>query len=164
MDNMIILVTFRYSLYRSKIKDLDFHETISKEIALHLKYDNHNRNYCQDKDLYKRLKREGAFNYKYVESISIVTHSNKSLDIVPIFMYALPEITEESVSHCIKLKNEKLKVYSELPSNTDVSEFWLTIVIPWNAYTQIGNLPSFNIDSDYTHIYITDPYEYKQLK
>lgn len=162
--NMIIWVVFRYSLHRSSAKDPDFCNIISKEIARHLIYDNYPRNKDADKELYKKLKKEGAFNYKYVESISIITRRNDQLDIEPVLMYSLPIITEASVTQCIRAKNEKLKDYSKLPCNSNISEFWLAIAIPWNAFTQIGNLPEFSVDSEYAHIFITDPYEYKQLK
>lgn len=160
VSNMYISVYFYDSWQRTPpdLKTHEFIDAVIKEIERHLEYDKYLGfpEYLTNIEEYKRLNQLGAFNYRYVESVSVLENHIGVLEVCPVTMYFVPDIEPSAVQKCIDKKNQKLNQYRAHPNNRDIKEYWLFIAIEWESFTDLGNLPNLEFSSDYRHIYICD--------
>ena len=161
VSDLVVWVLFDNSLQRKAVKDHKFNSVVAEEIISHIAND---RRLRKDELLKEKLKREGKCIYKYVQSVSCTKYRNTPLEVAPIEMFFLPDISVSAIENVVRKKEIKLKEYKTLPKNSNITEYWLMISIPFESYTQMGDLSGFTIQSDFSRIYITDSYEARQIK
>lgn len=102
------------------------------------------------------LREDDYYNHQYVDSINVFNNHEGLLEVDPVLLFFVPDITPDAVKECIDKKNEKLKQYLSLHENNNIIEYWLFIAIEWDSFTSLGALPAINIQTDFKHIYICD--------
>ncbi len=167
-SNKFISVHFSDYLLRTppEVKTHIFYKAVIEEIERHLNYDHYLNfpEYITKREEYLRLNSSGIFNYQYVESISEEDKHLGTLEVDQINIYFTPHIEISAIQKCINKKNLKLKAYRNNPFNKIINDYWLFIVIEWESFTDLGELPPLRFNTDYSHIYICDSEKVKCLK
>ena len=104
-------------------------------------------------------------NRQYIESVTAwenpgVEHSFMTCDTVVVY----EELDEKTLVDCISRKEQKLKVYKTLPENSTISEYYLVVFFPINEHAEMRDyiLPE-TFKTDYTRIYLVDPFYINQI-
>ena len=66
------------------------------------------------------------------------------------------EIDTCKIKEIIHNKNEKLIRYKEKADNQDIDEYWLLIYVNYNEYDYFKKYVPYQIESDYTRIYLAN--------
>lgn len=151
--------------HKPKLKTHKLYQCITEEVKRHLKYDDYleGNRFLTDIEGYRRLNSQGVFDFKYVESVS-VNDTPGYFDVATILSHFVPDVDPDFVKACITMKNEKLKIYRNIPTNRDIKEYWLFISIDFYSYMSLVELPSFSEGNSYDRIYICEGNDVQRLK
>lgn len=104
----------------------------------------------------KRLTELEIMNYKYTRTISL-DEPQEGKVILARVGEAIPGRTIEiaPLIRAISEKEAKLTEYKQLENNKDIDEYWLCVNLPNSSDRLLFDLDSFDIQSGYTRIYVT---------
>lgn len=145
------------------IPDRKFQQRVFEEIEQHKQYDAVYRNRHSNPERYLQLNEAGCFNYEYVDSYQ-EEESRYHTFISPHDGWCSNSVPQDHILAVVRNKEEKLAAYKEMECNQSIDEYWLVINVPKNERHDFDDLQSFELDSQYTRIYLTQWCNYKQLK
>ena len=145
------------------IPDREFQQRVFEEIERHMLYDTVYRNRHSNPERYLQLDKAGCFNYEYVGSYQ-EDESRYHTFISPVSVFYVESVTWKHILTVVRNKEEKLAAYKGMECNQSIDEYWLVINVPKNERHDFDDLQSFELDSQYTRIYLTQWRDYKQLK
>lgn len=145
------------------IPDREFQQRVFEEIERHKRYDAVYRNRHSNPERYLQLDKAGCFNYEYVASYQ-EEESRYHTFISPHGGWCSNSVTQNHILTVVRNKEDRLATYKEMECNQSIDEYWLVINVPKNERHDFDDLQSFELDSQYTRIYLTQWRDYKQLK
>ena len=76
------------------------------------------------------MRKQGEFDYVFVEGINIRTEPILSTAILPSHAYWMKDMTDCYINRCIEEKEKKLVDYKKMEENMEIAEYWLVITLP----------------------------------
>lgn len=75
------------------------------------------------------------------------------------------ELDEQTLSDCIRRKEQKLKGYKSMPENASIQEYYLVVFFPINEHAELKGyrLPD-TYDTEYNRIYLVDSFYSNRIK
>lgn len=154
-----LFITFQlglgYTLRDSTLTKQEI-ETIEKDVIAEIETRLRRGHYSKPETSTKQETELDCMNYKYTQSI-IWDEPQEGKVILGLGGIAQPErtIEIEQLRKAIFDKESKLSEYRQLVKNKDIDEYWLSINLPISSERFPFNLESFEIQSGYSRIYVT---------
>lgn len=150
-------VYFTEEAYNTRLSPKEFSSIVVEEIERHIRNDQYLSNpHLLGWEKYKEMRKEGLFDYQFVEGIDIQTELSLSTAILPSHAYWVKDMNDSYINHCLKEKEKKLVEYKKMVENKDVTEYWLVINLPFlEEYDFENYVQQASLNTQYERVYLT---------
>lgn len=158
---IIVFVSFTDAAYEpdKTVSTRLFKQIVFQEIARKKEqYESEQRLRTHDvEDDYFKKMIAGYYDCKYVESVSWDRLSDCDIvEIIPVRTGYCTTLDAKYVLTCIDKKEKKLVKYKEKIGNKAISEYWLFICNPSNAFSDLEGFIMPEFKSSFDRVYLTD--------
>ena len=150
-------VYFKEEAYKTTMKANQFAPIVIEEIKRHIKNDKYiNNPHLLGLDKFMEMRKQGEFDYVFVEGINIRTEPTLSTAILPSHAYWMKDMTDCYINRCIEEKEKKLVDYKKMEENMEIAEYWLVITLPDSEeYDFDKYVQQSSFDTKYERVYLT---------
>lgn len=112
------------------------------------------------------LPHHSPIDRQYIESIIAMENPgvrHSSISCCSVVLY--DKLDEKTLLECIRGKEQKLKSYKSISENKTIMEYYLVIFFPTNEHAELrGYVLPETFTTDFTRIYLVDPFNMNQIK